>query len=109
MRESPALDIIHELSQKGAVVKYHDPHVASLMSHDGVEMTGVADMHEALGEADCAVIVTDHSVYDWNDIQKRSPLLIDTRRALARALPPREPNEVAPPPSSPEDVAAVQE
>jgi len=81
MRESPALDIIHELAQKGALVKYHDPHVKTL-SHDGMQMTGVDDLHEALSEADSVVIVTDHSVYDWEEIRKRSRLLIDTRRAL---------------------------
>jgi len=86
MRESPALDIIHELAQKGAVVTYHDPHVPTL-SHDGIEMTGATNLHEALGAADCVVIVTDHSVYDWAEIRQRSPLVIDTRRALARALP----------------------
>ncbi len=99
VRESPALDIIHDLAQKGAVVQYHDPHVATL-SHDGVEMSGVSDLPAALCEADCVVIVTDHSVYDWEEIRKSSPLLVDTRRALAQALPqpnpgPEQPQEPA--------------
>ena len=86
MRESPALDILHELAQKGAAVSYHDPHVPSL-SHRGLEMTGAADLHEALRQADCVVIVTDHSEYDWAEIRERSRLVVDTRRALARTLP----------------------
>ncbi|MCX6967718.1 MAG: nucleotide sugar dehydrogenase [Verrucomicrobia bacterium] len=81
VRESPALDIIHELTQKGAILKYHDPHVA-LLNHDGLQMTGVTDLHEALYEADCVVVVTDHSTYEWEDIRKKAPLLIDTRRAI---------------------------
>ena len=84
MRESPALDIIAHLAEKGAAVSYHDPHVPSF-KHDGVEMAGVCDLNEALAEADCVVIVTDHSTYDWEEIRKRSRLLIDTRRALAKS------------------------
>lgn len=83
MRESPALDIIHDLTQKGANVSYHDPHVPAF-AHDGVEMTSVGNLQEALTEADGVVIATDHSVYDWADIRAKAPLLVDTRRALAK-------------------------
>jgi UDP-N-acetyl-D-glucosamine dehydrogenase len=81
MRESPALDIIAHLSEKGALVNYHDPHVPCF-KHDGMEMACVSDFHTALEQADCVVIATDHSCYDWEEIRKRSHLLIDTRRAL---------------------------
>lgn len=83
IRESPALDIIHLLEEKGAHVDYHDPHVPAFQ-HDGVEMTGVTDLDAALRAADCAVIVTDHSVYDWTQVQALSPLIVDTRRAMGR-------------------------
>ena len=102
MRESPALDIIHELAHKGALVKYHDPHVKSF-SHDGVQMTGVGDIQAALSEADCVVIVTDHSAFDWEQIRNGSRLLIDTRRAL----PPSHKN--APQPASTGVVAPAQD
>lgn len=84
MRESPALDVIAHLAEKGAAVSYHDPHVPSF-KHDGVEMASVGDLNTALAEADCVVIVTDHSSYDWDEIRERSSLLIDTRRALAKS------------------------
>jgi len=84
MRESPALDILHELAEKGAAVSYHDPHVPAF-SHHGEQWTCVGDLSAALDAADAVVIVTDHSDYDWADIQKRSQLCIDTRRALPRS------------------------
>jgi len=91
MRESPALDIIHELAKKGATVTYHDPHVPAF-SHDGVEMTSIRNLQEALSEADGVVIATDHSVYDYEDIRKKARLLIDTRKAPAKTAPSSPPN-----------------
>ena len=84
MRESPALDIIHLLTEKGATVTYHDPHVPQF-NHDGMAMTVVPDLNRALLESDCVVIATDHSDYDWSSIAKSAQLIIDTRRALHRA------------------------
>ena len=81
MRESPALDIIHLLEEKGARVSYHDPHVP-ILRHERLEMVCVESLEEALDEADCVVITTDHSAYDWATIQQRARLLIDTRRAI---------------------------
>ena len=81
MRESPALDIIQLLEEKGADVVYHDPHVPSL-EHEGMALTSVDDLDAALAEADCTVIVTDHADYDWDRIAERAGLVVDTRRAL---------------------------
>jgi UDP-N-acetyl-D-glucosamine dehydrogenase len=81
LRESPALDIIHLLEEKGAHVSYHDPHV-SAFHYDGMEMAGVPDLGTALHESDCTVIVTDHSFYDWSSIAQQAQLIVDTRRAL---------------------------
>ncbi|MFL5733175.1 MAG: nucleotide sugar dehydrogenase [Chloroflexia bacterium] len=83
LRESPALDIIHLLQEKGAVVRYHDPHVPAF-HHDGLEMVGVTDLDAALAGSDCTVIVTDHSDYDWDRIRQQATLVVDTRRALQR-------------------------
>ena len=81
MRESPALDIIHLLQTKGAVVSYHDPHVASLR-HEGMAMESAPDLDAALGDADCVVVATDHSAYDWPEISRRARLVVDTRHAI---------------------------
>ena len=83
LRESPALDIIHLLEEKGAQVAYHDPHVPAFQ-HEGVEMTGVTDLDAALRAADCVVVVTDHSAYDWTQVQALAATVVDTRRVLGK-------------------------
>jgi UDP-N-acetyl-D-glucosamine dehydrogenase len=80
-RESPALDIIHLLYEKGALVSYHDPFVARVQ-YEGVVFDSVPDIDLALQEADCVVIVTDHSAYDWTHIRQQARLVVDTRRVL---------------------------
>jgi UDP-N-acetyl-D-glucosamine dehydrogenase len=81
LRESPALDIIQLLAEKGANVAYHDPHVPSLKI-DGLDMTCVANLPAALANADCVVVVTDHSAYDWTEVKSRAALLVDSRAAV---------------------------
>jgi UDP-N-acetyl-D-glucosamine dehydrogenase len=78
LRESPALDIIELLRAKGADVRYHDPYVP-VISHNGHNLTCEPALDPALDAADCVVIVTDHSVYDWSDVLGKAKLLVDTR------------------------------
>ena len=67
LRESPALDIIELLRLKGADVRYHDPHVPE-SSTTGRSASASPILDAALAAADCVVIVTDHSAYDWPDV-----------------------------------------
>jgi UDP-N-acetyl-D-glucosamine dehydrogenase len=78
LRESPALDIIELLRAKGADVRYHDPYVP-VISHNGHDLTCEPALDPALRAADCVVIVTDHSVYDWSDVFAKARLIVDTR------------------------------
>jgi UDP-N-acetyl-D-glucosamine dehydrogenase len=82
VRESPALDIIHLLGKRGAKVSYSDPWIPKLKA-DGVvpEMTG-SDPETSAAAADCVVIVTDHTAFDYARIVERAPLIVDTRNAL---------------------------
>ncbi|MEA3345054.1 MAG: nucleotide sugar dehydrogenase [Chloroflexota bacterium] len=82
IRESPALDILRLLKAKGAMVSYHDPHVPHLRLDD-IAMDSVTLDADALASADCVVVVTDHSDYDWDWIAGNSRLLVDTRNATA--------------------------
>jgi UDP-N-acetyl-D-glucosamine dehydrogenase len=84
LRESPALDVIGLLEQKGANVAYHDPHIPSIR-HDEVEMESVTDLMAAVRSSDCVVIVTNHSTYDYPAILEAAPLVVDTRNALGKA------------------------
>jgi len=88
MRESPALDVIRLLEERGAEVTYHDAHVPSYRD-DGHVRHGVALTDDALSLADVVVIVTDHSVVDYQRVVDLAPLVVDTRNALARTTPSR--------------------
>ena len=81
LRESPALDILMLLQEKGAQVAYHDPHVPAFR-HDGLEMTSAPDLDAALAQADCVVIAADHSDYDWPAVHGQARLVVDTRATL---------------------------
>jgi UDP-N-acetyl-D-glucosamine dehydrogenase len=80
VRESPALDIIHLLSHRGANVTYTDPHVPSLHLHGDRQL--FSQPADVISEADCVVVLTDHSCFDYADIGKRARLIVDTRNAL---------------------------
>src|SRR5262249_54799189 len=83
IRESPALDIIHLLKEKGAHISYADPHVPSFQ-YDGIAMEAVADLATALQQADCVVVVTDHSAFDWVWVSQQAALVVDTRHVTVR-------------------------
>ncbi len=84
VRESPALDVIGLLIQKGALVEYHDPFIPSLR-HDGWNLNSVSDLMKAVDQADCVVVITNHSSYDYNVILEKARLIVDTRNALGTA------------------------
>ncbi|MGH7538935.1 MAG: nucleotide sugar dehydrogenase [Gemmatimonadales bacterium] len=81
VRESPALDVIRLLEQRGAQVSYHDPHVRKL-HEDGVELTSVPLTADAIRAADCVLIVTDHSGVDYGLVARDAQVVVDTRHAL---------------------------
>jgi len=83
VRESPALDVIQLLLEKGANVTYHDPHVASIRLEEGQVMTTSEYSETWLKNADCVVVITNHSFYDWQHVLDHSQLIVDTRNATA--------------------------
>jgi UDP-N-acetyl-D-glucosamine dehydrogenase len=80
MRESPALDILELLHQRGATLSYTDPYVPKL-HHGSLQLCTVPEENAGRG-IDCAVICTNHRVFDYPAIVKRFPLVVDTRNAL---------------------------
>jgi len=80
LRESPALDIMHLLKRRGALLSYSDPYIPQL-AVDGVELCAVAP-ETAAAAADCVVIVTDHSAFDYPALLEQARLIVDTRNAL---------------------------
>ncbi len=79
VRESPALDIMLLLKRRGARITFSDPHVASLQL-DGEKVS--AEDVSAVASADCTVVVTDHSVFNYRKIAEQAKLIVDTRNAL---------------------------
>jgi UDP-N-acetyl-D-glucosamine dehydrogenase len=85
-RESPAFKVIELLEQKGATVRWHDPFFPKLpaMRHyKHLKAKPVELTEKALADSDAALIVTDHSAYDYAWIAKHAPLVLDTRNACA--------------------------
>ena len=82
MRESPALGIIEKLQSLGADVQFHDPYVAEIyLEGNNNLLRGIELSSEAVSEADCVVIVTDHRKIDYAWLTERAKLLVDTRNA----------------------------
>ena len=84
LRESPALDVLGLLQQKGALVAYHDPYIPHFR-HDGMEMNSVSDLYSAVEQSDCVIVITNHKVYDYAEILQRAALIVDTRNAFGAA------------------------
>lgn len=82
VRESPALDIIHLLGQRGARITYSDPYVPKLRLEGSVDGLSSEDPLKGCSEADCVVIVTNHSNFDYPALLGASRLMVDTRNAL---------------------------
>jgi UDP-N-acetyl-D-glucosamine dehydrogenase len=81
MRESPALEVLQKLFEKGALVSYSDPYIPEIelgnRSLHSIELTPTV-----LQTTDCAVLLTDHSDFDYMQIVTHSPLIVDSRNAL---------------------------
>lgn len=82
VRESPGLDIMHLLVQRGAIVSYSDPFIPSLRLED--HKFESQDMLSSCEAADCVVVVTDHSNVDYVKAIEVSRLIVDTRNALKK-------------------------
>ncbi len=81
IRESPALEIVELLARRGAQVSYADPFTPQL-TMDGLKLSAVEPSAEALAAADCVLILTSHSSFDYGMIAQQASLVVDTRNAM---------------------------
>jgi len=88
VRESPALDIIRLLEERGAHVEFHDPFVAEIRE-DGHVRRAVDLTDEMLRWADACVVVTDHQQIPWQRVVDQAVLVVDTRNVTAGLTPGR--------------------
>jgi UDP-N-acetyl-D-glucosamine dehydrogenase len=81
IRESPALDILSLLTERGASLLWHDPWVSALRDYDHV--SEVEELSASnLADVDCALIVTAHQNVDYELLLANVPRVVDTRDAL---------------------------
>jgi UDP-N-acetyl-D-glucosamine dehydrogenase len=80
-RESPAIEIIDTVAQKGGIVSYNDPHIPHIKTHEGHSFASVELSPENLSDADVVVITTKHSAYDFEMIRKHARLIVDLQNA----------------------------
>ncbi|MBN1918264.1 MAG: nucleotide sugar dehydrogenase [Verrucomicrobia bacterium] len=80
VRESPAIEVIRLLREKGAVVEYADPHVP-VFHEEGMQLEAVELTPERLAACDLAIIVTDHRAFDYKAVIEHARAIFDTRNA----------------------------
>ena len=84
LRKAPPIDIIDVLQKKGVGVSYYDPLIPYLkMNH--VDLKSIKLTKEELGNFDCVIIATDHSLLDYGFILKNSRMIFDTRNIYRNA------------------------
>lgn len=82
LRESPGLEIYELLRDRGAHVEYFDPYANAFKDKYGERVESIELEYPKLGEYDCVILITNHSVYDENLIVTNSQLIVDTRNAF---------------------------
>lgn len=79
-RESPAIDVIKLLCEKGARISYNDPFVPTL-NIGATRLTSVELSPAVIQQQDCLIVITDHDAYDFAEILRWSKLVVDTRNS----------------------------
>jgi len=85
VRESPAMDVIGLLQNKGAHVEYHDPFIPHIHHEtDGWQMDSVEDLMKAVKDVDAVIIITNHQEYDYKAIVDSAKFVFDSRNATRK-------------------------
>lgn len=81
MRESPAVELMELLEEKGAIVHYADPHVpvSPKMREHHFDLSSIELTPETIQSYDLLLLATDHDKFDYTLLQENAKLLIDTR------------------------------
>ena len=83
-RESPAVEIMDLLQDKGAEVAYSDPHVPKFPRKRNYhfDLQSVALTPESIASYYCLVLATDHDGFDYQQLVQHARLVVDTRGRL---------------------------
>ncbi len=81
MRESPSVELMEILRERGALVEYSDPHVPvfPVMREHRFALASVALSAESIAAFDVVLLATSHSAFDYALIQQHAQLIVDTR------------------------------
>jgi len=89
MRESPALEIMELLQERGAEVSYYDPFVPQLpRTREHPSLTGMTSVEwkdDLASDYDALLLVTDHDDVDYHALLQHAALVVDTRNAFRKA------------------------
>jgi UDP-N-acetyl-D-mannosaminuronic acid dehydrogenase len=88
-RESPARGMIDEIVNRGGSVKTYDPYAKSIETEAG-QFKSENSIEETLKDADCALFLTDHSVFKEINLRRakalmRHPVIVDCRNIFDSA------------------------
>ncbi len=89
-RESPVFKVLELLTADGGEIILCDPHIQTFETHAGAVYHTVPLTEDLLRSADCAVIITDHSAFDYEQIVACAPAVVDTRNATRHVTQGRE-------------------
>lgn len=81
LRESPSLEIIKLLKEKGAKVDCNDPLVSAFSLNGSLPARMVSVSKKNIADYDCVLIATNHADYDYKWLVENSSLVVDTRNA----------------------------
>lgn len=84
-RESPALEIMDIVERKGGIISYNDPHIPTVKTNGGIRLNSTKLSAEALSQADCVVLTTNHDAFDLEFIQKYAVLIVDLRNMVKKS------------------------
>ncbi|HSL60137.1 MAG TPA: UDP binding domain-containing protein, partial [Acidimicrobiales bacterium] len=84
LRESPSLEIIARLLDRGAVVRGYDPAVHHHI--DGLDIEVVADPYAAVDGADVLAVLTEWDEFKWLDFDKVHDAMVEPRVVDGRNL-----------------------
>ena len=87
MRESPSVELMELLQEKGAIIDYVDPHVPVFpkMREHHFDLSSIEPTPEKIAEYDALILATNHSKFDYNLFKKNAQLIIDTRGVYSEA------------------------
>lgn len=88
MRESPSVELMELLEEKGAVISYSDPHVPifPVMREHHFDLSSVELSAENIKAFDCILLATNHKAFDYDFIQKNARLIVDSRGVYGKTL-----------------------